>query len=114
MSRRCLKNILELDNFSGDFCPDWTEHYEQLSKSGINICGVERVVLLYPISLVGVGIYKLFFCRQSTVLVELVEIIFEGAQCAGSVKKRETDEESLKEVSNNGVKSTSQKIIVRY
>lgn len=56
---------------------------------------------LDPFWRVDVGVRKWLFTCPSTLLLKLVEAIFEIAELAASIEKGATEEEVLKKVANN-------------
>lgn len=83
----------------------WSRRGRSEKRSGCRIdnSGKRCVFLLDPFLLMRVGIHKRTCMFKSTVLVELKEALYEGAEWATNFGKGAREKEDLREVSNNSV-----------
>lgn len=72
-------------------------------QSGFDVGGGKCVVSVYRFSLVGIGIFKGSLICQSTTFVEVLDLQFDSAKWAGSLKNEVTKEEVLGKVLSNAV-----------
>lgn len=61
------------------------------------------MVVVYPFSLLGIGIYRRSFRCHSAMVVALTDAPVKSIEWAASIEHNEAKEDVLREINNNGV-----------